>query len=58
MKHVLDQGYLSKRLIRLYFPENPYKVDKEFLWRTWLAADADKAEQYIKMVFDTRSVPK
>ena len=42
----------------MYFPENPYRVDKEFFWRVWLAAEDEKAERYIKMVFDARSIPK
>ena len=54
VKHILDHGYVSKSTIEQYFPPDPYKVDRTYFWRIWLAVENDRAEQYLQQVVSER----
>ena len=50
VKSVIENGYLSKKTIKDYFPDDPYKVDREWMWRIWMKTDKEKALKFLSKV--------
>ena len=48
--NVLENGYILKQTIKDYFPDDPYKVDREWMWRMWLKTSNSKATAYLHFV--------
>ena len=52
--HILTHKYLKESVVKNYFPNNPLRVDREWLWKLWLKTDINRAEKYLQKVENER----
>ena len=54
MKSILSNGYMKLGDVRSYFPDKADRVDKAWLWQTWLTLDEEAALAYYKKISDLK----